>query len=115
MDSFSNRLKHAWNVFRNPEENTQYVTPDLGYVSSVNPGQVRLSRGSERSIISTITTKIAMDVASFDLQHVRLDNEDRYLETIKDSLNHCLTVEANKDQTGRAFIQIGRASCRERV
>lgn len=105
MDSFSNRLKHAWNVFRNPEENTQYVTPDLGYVSSVNPGQVRLSRGSERSIISTITTKIAMDVASFDLQHVRLDNEDRYLETIKDSLNHCLTVEANKDQTGRAFIQ----------
>lgn len=105
MDSFSNRLKHAWNVFRNPEENAQYVTPDLGYVSSVNPGQVRLSRGSERSIISTITTKIAMDVASFDLQHVRLDNEDRYLETIKDSLNHCLTVEANKDQTGRAFIQ----------
>ena len=105
MDSFSNRLKHAWNVFRNPEENTRYVTQDLGYVSSVNPGQVRLSRGSERSIISTITTKIAMDVASFDLQHVRLDNEDRYLETIKDSLNHCLTVEANKDQTGRAFIQ----------
>lgn len=105
MDSFSNRLKHAWNVFRNPEENTQYVTPDLGYVSSVNPGQVRLSRGSERSIISTITTKIAMDVASFDLQHVLLDNEDRYLKTIKDSLNHCLTVEANKDQTGRAFIQ----------
>jgi hypothetical protein len=105
MDSFSNRLKSAWNVFRNPEEKTQYVTQDLGYVSSVNPGQVRLSRGSERSIISTITTKIAMDVASFNLQHVRLDNEDRYLETIKDSLNHCLTVEANKDQTGRAFIQ----------
>ena len=105
MDSFSNRLKSAWNVFRNPEEETQYVTQYLGYVSSVNPGQVRLSRGSERSIISTITTKIAMDVASFDLQHVRLDSEDRYLETIKDSLNHCLTVEANKDQTGRAFIQ----------
>ena len=105
IDSFSNRLKHAWNVFKNPEENVPYSMSDLGYVSSVNPSQVRLSRGSERSIISTITTKIAMDVASFNLQHVRLDNEDRYLETIKDSLNHCLTVEANKDQTGRAFIQ----------
>ena len=105
INSFSDRLKHAWNVFKNPEENVPYSMSDLGYVSSVNPSQVRLSRGSERSIISTITTKIAMDVASFNLQHVRLDNEDRYLETIKDSLNHCLTVEANKDQTGRAFIQ----------
>ena len=61
--------------------------------------------GSERSIISTVTNRIALDVASFDFQHVRLDQNGRYLETIAGPLTNCLTVEANKDQTGRAFIQ----------
>lgn len=61
--------------------------------------------GSERSIISTVTNRIALDVASFDFQHVRLDQNGRYLETMAGPLTNCLTVEANKDQTGRAFIQ----------
>jgi hypothetical protein len=64
-----------------------------------------LSISSERSIVSTVTNRIALDVASFDFQHVKIDQNGRYLETINDSLNQCLTIEANKDQTGRALIQ----------
>lgn len=105
MDSIGNRLKHAWNVFRSGEEQSPYIHKDLGYSSFTNPTRVRMTSGNERSIISTITNRIAMDVSSFNFQHVRVDQNGNYLETIDDSLNQCLTVEANKDQTGRAFIQ----------
>lgn len=106
MNSFGGRLKHAWNAFKaQQQEDMIYNYQDLGYVSAHNPSRVRLSNGNEKSIISTVTNRIAMDVASFDFQHVRVDKDGRYLETINDSLNQCLTVEANKDQTGRAFIQ----------
>lgn len=107
METIGNRLKHAWNAFLSKESinDNVYQYRDFGFISSTNPSRVRLSPGSEKSIISTVTTKIAMDVASFDLQHVRVDQNGNYLETLNDSLNQCLTVEANKDQTGRAFIQ----------
>ena len=105
MESFKSRLMHGWNAFRGINQEPPLTTQDLGFVSSHNPGRVRLSMSSEKSIISTVTNRIALDVASFDFQHVKLDQNGRYLETINDSLNQCLTVEANKDQTGRAFIQ----------
>ena len=96
---------HGWNAFRKKDQ--EWVNPpqDLGYISSDNPSRVRLSMSSERSIISTVTNRIAMDVASFDFQHVKIDQNGRYLDTVNDSFNQCLTVEANKDQTGRVFIQ----------
>lgn len=106
MESFGTRLMHGWNAFRGKNQEEDVITTqDLGYISSDNPGRVRLSMGSERSIISTVTNRIAIDVASFDFQHVRLDQNGRYLDTVNDSFNQCLTVEANKDQTGRVFIQ----------
>lgn len=107
MESFGSRLIHGWNAFRrkDQEETVIETSQNLGYISSDNPGRVRLSMSSERSIISTVTNRIALDVASFDFQHVKVDQNGRYLETINDSLNQCLTIEANKDQTGRVFIQ----------
>ena len=98
---------HGWNAFRRRETPGEEspIPQNLGYISSENPGRVRLSMSSERSIISTVTNRISLDVASFDFQHVKLDQNGRYEDTINDSLNQCLTVEANKDQTGRAFIQ----------
>lgn len=105
-NSIGGKLKHAWNAFKTPQqEEIIYNYRDLGYVSTQNPSRVRLSNGSEKSIISTVTNRISMDVTSFNFNHVRVDEDGRYVETINDSLNQCLTVEANKDQTGRAFIQ----------
>ena len=106
MESFKNRLMHGWSAFKrtNQEEVNDHLPDNLGFVSTDNPGRVRLSASSEKSIISTITTRIAMDVASFDFQHVKLDQNGRYMETINDPLHECLTIEANKDQTGRALI-----------
>ena len=106
MTSFKSRLMHGWNAFQGRENASDVVvsTPNLGYVSSEHPGRVRLSTSSERSIIATITNRIALDVASFDFQHVKIDQNGRYLDTINDSLNQCMTIEANKDQTGRALI-----------
>lgn len=105
MESFGSRLIHGWNAFRGKGHEEVMTTQDLGFISSENPGRVRLSMSSERSIISTVTNRIALDVSSFDFQHVRVDQNGRYLETLNDSLNQCLSIEANKDQTGRAFIQ----------
>ena len=112
MESFRTRLIHGWNAFTGSAgkddgllNNNIISSQDIGFVSTDNPSRVRLSMGSERSIISTVTNRIALDVASFDFQHVRLDQNGRYLETMAGPLTNCLTVEANKDQTGRAFIQ----------
>lgn len=104
MDTLSGRLKHAWNAFRARDETSDYSYRDLGTISSTNPSRSRFSVTTERSIITAINNRIAMDVASFDIQHVKVDQNGRYLETINDPLNVCLTVEANKDQTGRALI-----------
>ena len=109
METLGTRLKHSWNAFRGiyPESEIESmnIPYDLGYVSTINPGRVRLSMSSEKSIVSTVTNRIALDVASFNFQHVEVDQNGNYVDTINDSLNQCLTIEANKDQTGRVFIQ----------
>lgn len=107
METFKNRLIHGWNAFRYEEqkqENRSFSDQNLGSISTHNPGRVRLSASSEKSIISTVTTRIALDVTSFDFQHVKVDQNGRYTETIDDALNQCLTIEANRDQTGRSLI-----------
>ncbi|MGL5254534.1 MAG: phage portal protein, partial [Brevinema sp.] len=100
------RLKHAWNVFRARDETENvYSYKDLGMYSSSNPSRPRVTGGNERSIIAAVYNRIAMDVAAFDISHVRVDEHNRYLETMNSGLQNCLTIEANKDQTGRSFIQ----------
>ena len=98
---FLDRLQHAWNAFRNRDPT--YYARDIGPSYSYNPDRVRLTRGNERSIINAIYNRIGSDVASVDIIHVKLDKEGRYEEDINDGLNNCLTLEANIDQTARAF------------
>ena len=102
--SFTDRLKHAWNAFLDGNNN-RYFSRDMGYSSSYPPNRVRFTRGNERSIVNAVYNRIAMDVASLKVNHVRLDDDDRYIETIKSGLNECLTTSANIDQTGRALMQ----------
>lgn len=106
-ETLGSRLKHAWNAFlnRDPTENYSISAGAGASVSYSPPYRPRFTRGNERSIITAIYNRIAMDVASLSFNHVRLDDNDRYKETIKSSLNQCLTLRANKDQSGRAFIQ----------
>lgn len=100
--SFGSRLKHAWNAFTG----TDYTTyQDVGPGYSSRPDRIRLTRGNERSIITSVYNRIALDVAALNVQHIRLDENVRFLSVIQDGLNTCLTVEANIDQTARAFIQ----------
>lgn len=100
--SFGSRLKHAWNAFTG----TDYTTyQDVGPGYSSRPDRIRLTRGNERSIITSVYNRIALDVAALNVQHIRLDENGRFLFVIQDGLNTCLTVEANIDQTARAFIQ----------
>jgi len=102
-ESFFSRAKKAWNVFLNRDPTTDFTY--YGMSSSYRPDRPRLSRGNERSIVTSVYNRIAMDSASIDIFHVRLDDNGRYTETIPSGLNNCLTVEANIDQTGRAFRQ----------
>lgn len=105
-ESLGSRLKHAWNAFLNKDPTYSYpVGTTVGSTYGSRPDRIRYTRGNERSIVTSVYNRIAMDVASIAINHVRLDENDRYNETIKSSLNECLTVSANKDQTGRAFIQ----------
>lgn len=100
--SFGSRLKHAWNAFTG----TDYTTyQDVGPGYSSRPDRIRLTRGNERSIITSVYNRIALDVAALNVQHICLDENGRFLSVIQDGLNTCLTVEANIDQTARAFIQ----------
>jgi hypothetical protein len=96
-------LKHAWNAFTSRDPTDYYRTIGPGY--SYPTFQPRFTRGNERSIIASVCNRIAMDVAAISVQHIRLDENDRYLERIDSGLNNCLTLEANIDQTGRSFIQ----------
>lgn len=101
-NNFSSRLKNAWNAFMNRDPPvSRYVTYGG---SSYNPYRVRLSRGNEKSFIAPIFTKIAMDCSSISLQHVRVDANGNYIETVDSKLNRCLTLCANKDQTPREFM-----------
>ena len=99
MTRFGTALKHAWNVFTNQDRD--YRNYGASYGSK--PDRVRLRIPNERSIISSIYTRLSIDVASIDMRHVRTDDEKRYLEDIDSGLNNCLTVEANMDQAATAF------------
>ena len=101
--SFGSRLKHAWNAFLNRDPTKYYRNMGVGY--SYRPDRPRLTRGNERSIVTSVYNRIALDVAAINIQHVRLDENDRFSEVIPSGLNNCLTTAANIDQTGRAFIQ----------
>lgn len=102
MPTFTDRLKHAWNAFQGRDPTPVY---NYGLASSYRPDRPRLTRGNERSIVASIYNRIAVDVAAINIEHVRLDDNGRYIETVKDGLNNVLTLDANIDQTGRAFIQ----------
>ena len=97
-----NRVRNAWNVFRNKDPSWAQNT-GTGYY--LRPDRMRFSRGNERSIITSMFNKIALDVVSIPIQHVKLDDQGRFVEIVNDNINNCLTVEANIDQTGRAFMQ----------
>lgn len=102
--SLMDRLKHSWNAFVNNKDPT-YSYRDMGPSYSYRPDRPRLTRGNERSIITSIFNRISTDVASIDIKHVRLDSDGRYLDDMKSGLNNCLSLEANIDQTGRSLMQ----------
>lgn len=95
-------LKHAFNAFRN-HDSINYQSLGTSYM--YRPDRPRFSRGNERSIVTAVYNRIALDVAAINFRHIRLDENGRYSEDINSGLSNCLTVEANTDQTGRAFIQ----------
>ena len=101
--NIGSRLKHAWNAFMNRDPTE--VDYDIGPAYYYRPDRPRLTRGNERSIVTAVYNRIALDVSDIDIRHVRLDENGRYIEDIDSGLNNCLTVEANIDQTGKAFIQ----------
>lgn len=101
--NLSTRLKHAYNAFTNRDPTGSYISIGPGYSS--RPDRPRMSHGNEKSIVTSIVNRIALDVASVEIRHCRLDDDGRYIEEINSGLNKCLKLEANIDQTSRAFIQ----------
>lgn len=101
--NLGSRLKHAWNAF-NGRDPTVVGTPGQ-MVYTQNPSRHRFTYGNQRSIVSSIYNQIAMDISAIDIEHVRLDENGNFKETITSGLNNCLTLEANIDQTARAFVQ----------
>src|SRR6187431_1092859 len=103
--SIGSRLRHSWNAFVNQEENYRIKSWDMGAAYGVKPDRTRLNLSTERSIISSIYTRLSIDVSSVAILHVRLDDNKRFVEEIDSGLNNCLTLEANIDQAARAFRQ----------
>ena len=103
-ESFLSRLKHAWNAFINNKDPTPKYQ-DIGASYYYRPDRQRFTGGNERTIVTSVYNRIALDAAAVEIKHVRLDENGRYLETIDSGINRCLNEEANIDQTGRAFIQ----------
>ena len=101
---FMDRLQHAWNAFNNNRDPTSRWQ-EYGQSYYTRPDRVVFSRGNERTIVTSIYNRIAMDVADISIRHVRFDENGRIKEFMKSGLDYCLTTEANLDQTGRAFIQ----------
>lgn len=101
--AIKDRFQHAWNAFFNRDPTPDYREYGMSY--SYRPDRPRLTRGNERSIITSVINRIGMDAASIEIRHVQLDEDGRYTGTINSGLDNCLTVEANIDQTGRAFKQ----------
>lgn len=100
---FGARVKQAWNAFMDKDSFSRYRDIGPGYYR--RPDRPMFTRGNERSIVTSVFNRIAIDAASINLRHVRLDENDRFVETMDTGLNNCLSVEANTDQTGRAFVQ----------
>ena len=105
MPTFIERLQHGWNAFINNKDPTFSNQNDLGPSFYYRPERRKLHRGNERSIINSIYNRIASDVAAVDMMHVRTDENGRFSDVVKSGLNNVLTIEANIDQTGRAFVQ----------
>lgn len=101
-NTFGSRLKRAWNIFMNKDPTPYIVGTETSYY---RPDRRRAPVRNERTIVNAIINRIAIDAASVRLEHVKMDENRRYLSTIPSGLNNCLTVEANIDQTGRAFVQ----------
>ena len=97
------RILHAWNAFTSRDPTEGYTNSGSTYYH--RPDRVRFSGGNERSIVTSIFNRIAMDAAAIEIKHVKLDSDDRYDKTVDSGLNNCLSLEANIDQTGRAFLQ----------
>lgn len=104
MASIFQRFRSGWNAFlgRDP---THYKSTDLGIGYGVRPDRMYYTRGNYRSVVAAIYNRISVDVSSIEIVHARLDENNRYAETIESDLNNCLTVEANVDQTGKSFLQ----------
>ena len=100
---FFNRLQHGWNAFVNARDPTLEYSTGPGYC--YRPDRPRFTRGNERSIVTSVYNRIALDASAISIQHVRLDDNGRFSSVIESGLNNCLTLDANMDQTGRAFIQ----------
>ena len=104
MAKLSQRFRRVWNAFFNKDPTFDEFNYDGSWVSLSRPDRVRLTRGNERSIITSVFNRIALDCAAISIQHVRLDDAGRFTETIPSSLNECFSLSANRDQTGRAFF-----------
>ena len=102
--TLSSRIKSAWNAFTNRDP-TYRSYGDYSIGTYYKPDRVRLSRGNERSIVTSVFNRIALDVASVSIKHCRLDDEGRFQDILESTLNERLNLEANIDQTSRAFIQ----------
>ena len=101
--NFGSRLKHAFNAFMNRDPT--YAHRETGYGYSYRPDRPVFTRGNERSIVTSVYNRIALDAAAINIQHCRLDEDGRFNSVIDSNLNNCLNLEANIDQTGRAFVQ----------
>ena len=102
--TISSRIKNAWNTFRNKNPAEEFKAP-IGVSYSYRPDRPRYTGGRDKSIITSLFTRIALDVATLDFKHVELNDDDAFIKEVDSELNNCLKVEANIDQTGRAFMQ----------
>lgn len=104
-NSLSSRLRYAWNAFFNKDPTEEFSYRDIGASYSYRPDRMRFSRGNEKSIVTAILNRIALDASAVTIQHVRLDDNGRFVSIVDSKLNSCFTLSANIDQTGRAFFQ----------
>ena len=115
MPTLFERVRNGWNAFRNGKDYS-YYTSDFGYGTSYRPDRMRHSRTTDRTMVTSLYNRIAIDVAAISFQHVRLDSSGMFEDVIDDDLNKCLTVEANIDQSGREIIQdVAHSMCDEGV
>lgn len=104
-ETIGSKFKRAWNIFMNRDPTSYQGTAYSGSSYGYRPDRIRMTRGHERSIVTAICNRIALDVSAISLVHARVDENGHFLEYIDDTLHQCLTVEANLDQTGRALRQ----------